>query len=79
MTRKWMGQHKNTLFVTKMPGSTQKYPTQYASVAIAIIKHPHIVNYNKVSNAHYMTPLKCNVFLRYFSLSYVQWTLWKEL
>ena len=29
-----------TWFNTKMPGSAQQYPPQYASVVIAIIKHP---------------------------------------
>ena len=31
---------KKARFDTKMPGSTQKCPTQHASIDIAIIKHP---------------------------------------
>ena len=34
---------KNAKFDTKMPSSTQKSPTQHASVNIAIIKHPPLL------------------------------------
>ena len=41
---KCMVRHKNVEFDTKMPSSTQKCPPQHASVDIAIIKDPPVLN-----------------------------------
>ena len=48
-TQKSPVQHKNTRFDTKMPGSTEKCPTQHASAAIAIINPTFFFNFIQIS------------------------------